>query len=73
MNEKDQEAFNRWQRWYEPTGFMTLEQFVARVRKDLNDPKISFMDMPVPRNEEEYQSSLGLFKLIKSRQKNRRE
>lgn len=72
MNEKD-EAFYRWQHWYEPTSFMTLEQFIARVRKDLNDPKVSFMDMPVPRNEEEYQSALDLFKLIKERQKARRK
>lgn len=62
MNEKE-EAFDRWQHWYEPSEFMTLEQFTVRVRKDLNDPDLTFYDAPVPRNEEEYQQELKLFRL----------
>ncbi|NVO88907.1 hypothetical protein HWN39_10495 [Lactobacillus rhamnosus] len=73
MADKSNEAYERWQHWYEPSDFMTLEQFVTRVRKDLNDPDLTFYDTPVPRNEEEYQQELKLFKVAEEQFQKKRK
>lgn len=44
--------------WYQDTDFMTLKEFIERLRIDLNDPNFDMYDMPVPRSESEYQQRL---------------
>ncbi|MFD1455191.1 hypothetical protein ACFQ44_05760 [Levilactobacillus lanxiensis] len=40
--------------------FMTYQEFIERLRVDLNDPDMTIYDGAAPQNEDEYQVMLGL-------------
>lgn len=40
--------------------FMTYQEFIERLRVDLNDPDMTICDGAAPQSEEEYQTILGL-------------
>ncbi|HIW72411.1 MAG TPA: hypothetical protein H9875_07280 [Candidatus Levilactobacillus faecigallinarum] len=42
--------------------YMTYEEYLTRLRKDLNDPEFAIIDGRAPENEDEYQTMLGIFK-----------
>lgn len=44
--------------WMYDTDFITYQELVERLRKDLNDPDFGAFDLAVPHNEEEYQQVL---------------
>jgi len=40
--------------------FMTYQEFIERLRVDLNDPDMTIYDGAAPQSEDEYQVMLGL-------------
>ncbi|MFD1466506.1 hypothetical protein ACFQ4L_10575 [Lapidilactobacillus mulanensis] len=44
--------------------FMTYEQLINRLRKDLDNPGFFAFDLMIPHNEGEYQTSLKDMKVI---------
>lgn len=49
---------------YSDSDYMTFDDFLARLRKDLNDPDFFAYDLTAPRNEEDYQKLLSIFKEV---------
>lgn len=49
--------FSKWD-WMDDNDFMTYNDLILRLRKDLNDPEFFAYDLFVPHNEEEYQEVL---------------
>lgn len=45
--------------------YMTFEEFIERMKKDLNESDFSVIDCAAPNNEEDYQKLLELFQSIK--------
>lgn len=54
---------------YSDSDFITLDDFLKRLRKDLNDPDFFAYDITSPQSEEEYQQLLSLFKEVMDEQK----
>lgn len=50
--------------WDWDKGPMTYNDFIECLRKDLDFPKFTFHNYPVPENEEEYQQALRFFKSL---------
>lgn len=44
--------------------YMTFREYLARLRKDLNDPDFAVFDDRAAESEEEYQVKLDLFKKV---------
>lgn len=49
--------FSKWD-WMDDNDFMTYNDLILRLRKDLNDPEFFAYDLFVPHDEEEYQEVL---------------
>lgn len=49
--------FSKWD-WMDDNDFMTYNDLILRLRKDLNDPEFFAYDLFVPYDEEEYQEVL---------------
>lgn len=47
---------------YRDTDFMTMEEFLRRLRLELHDPEFSFLDDSAPHNQHEYDVILSIFK-----------
>jgi len=45
---------------YSDSGFITFDDFMKRLRADLNDPDFFAYDLRAPRSEEEYQDYLRI-------------
>ncbi|MHC5564980.1 hypothetical protein [Pediococcus acidilactici] len=46
--------FSKWD-WMDDNDFMTYNDLILRLRKDLKDPEFFAYDLFVPHDEEEYQ------------------
>ncbi|KJW12836.1 hypothetical protein VC81_03960 [Levilactobacillus spicheri] len=44
--------------------YMTFEEYLTRLRKDLNNPDFAVLDDRAAESEEEYQVKLALFKKV---------
>lgn len=51
--------FSKWD-WMDDNDFMTYNDLILRLRKDLNDPEFFAYDLFVPHDEEEYQEVLEI-------------
>ncbi|MBM6602862.1 hypothetical protein [Pediococcus acidilactici] len=49
--------FSKWD-WMDDNDFMTYNDLILKLRKDLNDPEFFAYDLFVPHDEEEYQEVL---------------
>lgn len=50
---------------YTDSDYMTFKDFLARLRKDIDDPDFFAFDLKVPENEEQYQDMLKMCKYLK--------
>jgi hypothetical protein len=55
--------FSKWD-WMYDNDFMTYNELLLRLRKDLNEPEFLAYDLFVPHDEEEYQEVLHDTKLM---------
>jgi len=52
---------------YSDSDFMTFNDFITRLRKDLNDSDFFAYDLRAPKNENEYQDYLTMCKMLKGK------
>lgn len=62
--------FSKWD-WMYDNDFMTYNELLLRLRKDLNEPEFLAYDLFVPHDEEEYQEVLHDTKLMLELLRNR--
>lgn len=51
---------------YSDSEFITFDDFIKRLRSDLNDPDFFAYDLRAPKSEDEYQDYLRICKYLKT-------